>query len=100
MAEVLDLNSAQQARVVELLEDLEVRVTQAALEGPASLQEAAREARRLLEEEIPPDRRERFRNWMGEHRDWMMNEMCDEEMMRSNWRGEQDWNRWRRSEDR
>ena len=82
MADALDLDTAQQARVRALLSDLEASVAQAALEGPGSLQRAARDARRRLEAELPPDRRERFRDWMSGHHDRMMDHMCSDDMMR------------------
>jgi len=82
MGDALDLDDAQRARVDELLTDLEADVALAAQEGPASLQQAARDARRRLEAELPPDRRDRFRSWMGEHHERMMDEMCGDERMR------------------
>ena len=95
MARALDLDNAQQARVTELLQELEVQVAQATREGPAALQQAARNARQRLEEEIPPDRRDRFRSWMGEHRKWMSEQMCDDGMMESDWRNKENRERWR-----
>lgn len=99
MAQALDLDNAQQARVADLLQDLEIQVAQATREGPAALQEAARNARQRLEEEIPADRRERFRSWMGEHREWMSEQMCDDGMMESDWRNKENRKRWRRWDD-
>jgi len=96
MARALDLDSAQQDRVAELLQDLEIQVARATREGPAALQEAARDARQRLEEEIPADRRERFRSWMGEHREWMSEQMCDDGMKGSDWRNSESRDRWRR----
>jgi len=95
MARALDLDSTQEARVTALLQDLEVQVAQATREGPAALQQAARNARNRLEEEIPADRRERFRSWMGEHREWMSEQMCDDGMMESDWRNNENRDRWR-----
>jgi len=95
MARALDLDSTQEARVAALLQDLEVQVAQATREGPAALQQAARNARNRLEEEIPADRRERFRSWMGEHREWMSEQMCDDGMMESDWRNNENRDRWR-----
>ena len=95
MARALDLDSTQEARVAALLQDLEVQVAQATREGPAALQQAARNARNRLEEEIPADRRKRFRRWMGEHREWMSEQMCDDGMMESDWRNNENRDRWR-----
>lgn len=99
MADALDLDSAQQARVAALLESLQASVVHAAQEGPASLQAAARDARRRLEEGLPPDRRERFRSWMSGHHERMMEHMCDDDMMGSRMHREGSSTRKRRCEN-
>lgn len=82
MADVLDLDAGERARVTAVLDSLETSVARAALEGPASLQEAARGARQRLEQALPADRRGRFQSWMSGHHARMMKRMCGERATR------------------
>jgi hypothetical protein len=75
MAEDLDLDAKQQARVRQVLDSLEAEIARAAIRGPDSLRTAAREALQRLERALPADRRSGFRNWMRGHNQRMMNEM-------------------------
>ncbi len=64
LAEALDLESDDRARVREVVDSLENAIARASAEGPASLRAAAQEARQQLEAALPADRRGRFRSWM------------------------------------
>lgn len=75
MADALDLDPAQGARVRSVLDSLRVEVGQAVQSGPDSLRSVARRARQRLEEALPPDRRPRFREWMQDHHARMMRDM-------------------------
>lgn len=82
MADALNLDATQRAQVAALLDSLELTVASAALEGPASLQAAARDARRRLVRAFPPARRDRFERWMSDRYAEMMERMCDDDVMR------------------
>lgn len=82
MADALNLDAAQRAQVAALLDSLALSVASAALEGPASLQAAARDVRQRLVHALPPDRRDRFARWMSDQYAQMMEHMCNDDMMR------------------
>lgn len=71
----IDLDTLTQMKVRLLLDSLEPDVARAAMQGPDSLQVAARRARQRLEAALPGDRREHFRLWMQGHRSRMMQMM-------------------------
>lgn len=71
----LDLDTLAEMRVRVLLDSLEPDIAQAAMQGPDSLQAAARRARQRLEAALPGDRREPFRSWMEGHKSRMMQMM-------------------------
>ena len=113
MAGALDLGTSERARVAALLDSLEPIVARAVVAGPDSLQAAARMARQRLEEVLPPDRRPRFRRWMSDHHDRMMDDMRGGNMMRwmptmepdvmRRWRDSDQWeqmmgDRWRKED--
>ncbi len=81
MADALELEPGDRARVEALLDSLRVEVTQAARQSPESLQVVARRARQRLEAVLPPDRRGPFQDWMRGHHQRMMDHMRHGGMM-------------------
>lgn len=82
MVEELGLDPAQEARLTALLDTLEPAIARAAVQGPDSLQAAARIARQRMEDALPPDVRGNFRRWMTDRRDEMMADRRSGDMMR------------------
>lgn len=75
MAQALNLDAAQGARVNSVLDSLSAEVSQAVQGGPDSLRDVARRARQRLENALPPDRRASFQTWMQQHHARMMEQM-------------------------
>ena len=82
LAQALSLNSRQTAEISALVD-----ISEAIEHNPESLQVVAREARARLEDAVPFDRREGFRNWMDGRRSNMMDRMRGRGMMRGERRG-------------
>lgn len=75
MAERLDLEPSEEARVRALLDSMHAEVMAAAQAGPDSLLVMARSAHQRLEAALPPDARPAFRAWMAAHHEAMMQRM-------------------------
>ncbi len=82
MADALELEAADRARVEALLDSLRVQVAQAAQQSPESLQVADRHARQQLVAVLPADRRDQFQEWMRGHHQRMMEHMRHGGMIR------------------
>ena len=82
LAEDLELDASQKARIDALLDSLRPVLERAAVQGPDSLQAAARMARQRLEEALPDDRRPPFERWMSDRQAQMMDDMRSGNMMR------------------
>lgn len=82
LATALSLNTRQTADITALVDSIGWALSEAIEQNPESLPMVAREARARLENAVPFDRREGFRNWMDGRRLNMMDRMRGRGMMR------------------
>jgi hypothetical protein len=82
LATALSLNTRQTANISALMDSIGWAISEAIEQNPESLPIVAREARARLEDAVPFDRREGFRNWMDGRRSNMMDQMRGRGMMR------------------
>jgi hypothetical protein len=75
LAEQLELDPSEAARVRALLDSMHAEVVTAIGQGPDALAAAADHARVRLEGALPPDARPAFRRWMEDHHRQMMERM-------------------------
>lgn len=87
LASALSLNTRQTAEISALVDSIGWAMSEAIEQNSDSLQAVAREARARLEDAVPFDRREGFRNWMDGRRSNMMDRMRGRGMMRGGRRG-------------
>jgi hypothetical protein len=81
LADALSLNSRQTANISALVDSIGWAISNAIEQNPESLQVVARRARARLEDAVPFDRREGFRNWMDGRRSNMLDRMRGRGMM-------------------
>ncbi len=87
LANALSLDTRQTAEISALVDSIGWAISETIEQNPESLQAVARDARARLEDAVPFDRREGFRNWMDGRRSNMMERMRGRGMTRGGRRG-------------